>query len=475
MNNSNALQNDTKPAGLERLDPALSVGLTARIVDRDTSTNIPSAPLSIEDTGLSESYVTDLIIKHLYRYGTLNGREIATYICLPLSIIDVLLDEIVLQTYVEKRGGKGLGHATDRYALTERGKQQARDIMQVDTYIGPAPITLNDYSLYVKSHNLQTVPVNESYLREAWKNFILDDDLFAQIGPAICSGKSCFLYGPPGTGKTTIAKAVAKFLDQYGGKVAIPHAILIGGSIIRVFDPVYHQPAKEENHSAEDSVWLANRDIDHRWVLCNRPTVIVGGELTLDMLDLRYNPTTRYYEAPLQVKSNGGVFVIDDFGRQMVQPTDLLNRWIVPLEERIDYLTLHTGKKFSMPFEQLVAFATNLDPKELADDAFLRRIRYKIYIGEPSIEAYKCIFQRECEKKELVYLEEDLDKIIDKYYRQKDHPLRACDPRDVTDWVSDYCQFTNASRVLDWETLDHIYHGYMQEIKSGNYSPLKTK
>lgn len=442
---------------------------------RDRLFNMPPAPKSLEEADISSSFISDLIIKHLYRYGTLLGREIARHICMPLSLIDFILDEIVQLTYVEKRGGQGLGHATDRYALTERGKQHARDLLQIDTYIGPTPVTLNQYSNYVKSHNLKTISVNEAMLRDAWKNFILDDDLFGQIGPAICSGKSCFLYGPPGTGKTTIAKAIARFLDQHGGQIAIPHSIIVGGSIIRVYDPVYHQRVEIQPDCEVNSMWIPNRDLDYRWVLCHRPTVIVGGELTLDMLDLRYNQTTKYYEAPLQVKSNGGVFVIDDFGRQMVQPTDLLNRWIIPLEEKIDYLTLHTGKKFSIPFEQLVAFATNLDPKELADEAFLRRIRYKIYIGEPSVEAYKAIFKVECAKKELTYREEDLLRIVDKFYKQRNHPLRACDPRDVTDWIADYCQFNGYSKDLTFETLDTVYAGYMQEIKSGNYSPMRSK
>jgi len=215
-----------------------------------------------------------------------------------------------------------------------------------------------------------------------------------------------------------------------------------------------------------DSVWISDTHLDNRWVLCHRPSVIVGGELTLDMLDLRYNVTTRFYEAPLQMKANGGVFIIDDFGRQIVQPKDLLNRWIVPLEERIDYLTLHTGKKFTIPFEELVVFATNLNPHELADEAFLRRIRYKIYLGEPSVEAYKAIFDLECRQKKLAYNPADVDAVIQKFYRRKNQPLRACDPRDVTDLILDQFIFTNHPRTITADILDQTYSIYMEELRN---------
>ncbi len=367
----------------------------------DTSQNLPPAPKSLEESGLSSSYVSDLIIKHLYRFGVLSGLMIAEKIALPFPSIDAILNQLVFDQYAEKRGGKGLGNSTDQFALTERGRRYSRDILEQDTYTGPAPVTFDQYNQYVKYHNFTRIVITEKTLREAWRDFIIDDTLFSQIGPAIRSGKSCFVYGPPGTGKTTLAKKISEFLDVNGGHFAIPHAILVGGSVIRVYDPVHHERVKE----AESPVSGLFKDSagDRRWVLCRRPTVVVGGELELHMLDLRYNPATRFYEGPLQMKSNGGVLIIDDFGRQLVKPKDLLNRWIVPLEEKIDYLTLHTGKKFSIPFEQLVVFATNLDPTELVDEAFLRRIRYKVYLGELSLDVYKLIFRVECKKKKSGY------------------------------------------------------------------------
>lgn len=426
---------------------------------------LPASPKTLEETGLPRSFVIDLIIKHLYRYGALLGSEIAEHIRLPFTLIDALLDEIVLNTYAEKRGGAGLGNSADRFALTERGRNYARDLLALDTYTGPAPVPLDQYTEYIRSEKVSRIRVTQERLREAWKDFILDEELFALLGPAISSGKSCFLYGPPGTGKTTIAKAVASFLDKYGGGAAIPHALIVGGSIIRIFDQVYHHPISRNRRNSDGTPWLSGDQGDRRWVLCHRPVVIVGGELTLDMLDLRYNTTSRYYEAPLQVKANCGILVIDDFGRQLVRPKDLLNRWIVPLEEKIDFLTLHTGKKFPIPFEELVIFATNLDPMDLADEAFLRRIRYKIFIGEPSVGAYKAIFDQECKNKGLSYDPHVLDQLLQKHYVSKDRLRRACDPRDLTDQIYDYCVFNNLPFDISFDILDRIACEYFAKLK----------
>ena len=331
----------------------------------------------------------------------------------------------------------------------------------MDTYIGPAPVSLEDYSRYYRNLCKHKTHYSDEFIRDAWKDFSIDDEYYKILGPAINAAKSCFVYGAPGTGKTTVAKQIASLINIHGGNIAIPHAIIIGGSIIRIFDPFYHKVAFDD---IRDPFWFNQNPFDRRWNICKRPIVISGGELTLDMLDLRYNPTTNYYEAPIQVKANGGVLIIDDFGRQFVKPKDLLNRWIVPLEERTDYLNLHTGLKFAIPFEQFNIFATNLDPKELVDEAFLRRIRYKIAVGAPSLPIYKKIFAKECAKKDIRYQEPDLDILIDKYYSSGNRLLRACDPRDITDRIIDYCAYQEIELDASLAIMDEIFSSYLAEI-----------
>ncbi|HXK92815.1 MAG TPA: AAA family ATPase [bacterium] len=424
--------------------------------------NIPPSPKTVLATGLSPSFISDLIIKHIYRYGTICGYEIAEKICLPFPVIDRILDEILENNLAEKRGSRGLGNSTDLFSLVEKGRNYAQDLLELDTYTGPAPVTLEQYTKHIQETNLKGITVREAMLRDAWKDIILDESFYPVLGPAIRSGTSCFLYGPPGTGKTVLAKSIARYLEYWCGYIAIPYAIIVGGSIIRVYDPVYHEQV--QNTKSYGDRFLLTENQDRRWLICKRPSVISAGELTLDMLDLRYNPITKYYEAPLHLKSNGGIFIIDDFGRQQIDPRNLLNRWILPLEERIDFLTLHTGKKFPIPFEQFVIFATNLNPKQLVDEAFLRRIRYKIYVGQITVNTYKLIFDWECRKKNLVYNSVDLDTIIEKYYLKPNRMLRACDPRDITDRIVDYCHYYELPLKISYEIFDNTYAAYMATV-----------
>ena len=477
MDPSNGISSLTTPAVLQKEVAAEPIDRSclAEFFSETEQTVAPPCPQSLDEAGLSNSFVSDLLIKHLYRFGTLSGGQLAQKTCLSFPLIDNLLDDITENQYVEKRGGRGLGNSANRFSLTERGRNYGRDLLNLDTYIGPAPVPLAQYHKHLKSQNLREIPITSSLLRQAWSDFVIDGDVLEKIGPAIRSGTSCFLYGPPGTGKTTLARQIVRLFDAYGGFVAIPHAVFVGGSIIRVYDPVYHEKITDSEMKSNTVEWINEPKSDLRWVLCRRPAVVCGGELTLDMLDLRYNSTTRYYEAPFQLKANGGVLIIDDFGRQLVSPRDLLNRWIVPLEERVDYLTLHTGKKFSIPFDQFIIFSTNLDPLKLADEAFLRRIRYKIHISEPSRADFIRIFQRECEKKGIRYEHDDLASAIDELYINQKRPFRACDPRDITDLILDYCLFEDVPLEVSGSLLNKVFLEYHTDIQTGNVQLIEQR
>ena len=281
--------------------------------------------------------------------------------------------------------------------------------------------------------------------------------MLEQLGPAINSGKAIFLYGPPGNGKTVIAEGIGRTI---GGDIFLPHALDVDGQIITIFDPVNHQLIDDEGGDTSIVAAVAR---DRRWVRIKRPVVTVGGELTLDMLDLSFNANSKFYEAPLQLKANGGVFVVDDFGRQRIRPRDLLNRWIVPLESRVDYLTLHTGKKFEIPFDVLIVFATNLDPASLADEAFLRRIPYKIYAKDPTVEEFSRIFELNCKRKNLVYDPVIVEYLLRRYYQPRGMKMRACHPRDILDQVVDLSRFQGRSPAITRELLDQACHSFFLE------------
>ena len=296
--------------------------------------------------------------------------------------------------------------------------------------------------------------------------------MLEELGPAVCSGKSIFVYGPPGNGKTVIAKGLGKFLNMFGGEIYVPYAILAENSIITVFDPGIHQTTDDADLSQRGMATTTNNQssylvhdgpLDLRWRRIKRPVVITGGELTLDMLELQYNKTANFYNAPLHIKANGGVFLIDDFGRQIVRPKDLLNRWIVPLEERVDYLTLTTGRKFMLPFEQLIIFSTNLDPKDLVDDAFLRRIKHKIRIDPPNPELYKVIFQLVCRQRQIPFDESVVASLFQKYYDQGRTP-RSSDPRDLLDMAQSICRFHEQPVELTEELIDECARRFFGEI-----------
>jgi hypothetical protein len=331
---------------------------------------------------------------------------------------------------MEVRGARGAGTAGYLYALTDLGRDRARQYLAINQYTGAAPVPLSAYVAQLRAQMAVRGYLDHERLKGGFSHLIISDDMLEQLGPAVNAGKAVFLYGPPGNGKTVIAEGMGQSI---GGDMYMPYAIDVNGQIITMYDPIAHEPLDEDQQT---SGVIESTPFDRRWVRIKRPVVITGGELMLDMLDLRYNPTSKYYEAPLQLKANGGVFLIDDFGRQRVSAQDILNRWIVPLESRVDYLTLHTGKKFQVPFDVLVVLATHLDPSSLADEAFLRRIPYKIPVGDPTLDQYTQIFELNCRRRSVAFDPVMIEHLLRNHYGPNNKPLRACHPRDLLDQVT---------------------------------------
>jgi predicted ATPase with chaperone activity len=353
----------------------------------------------------------------------------------------------------EIKGSGGIGEKAYRYQATTKGIERAKEIGERTQYLGPAPVPLEIYSQMMKLHTTQGLLVNEDAIRQAFAHLVIGDALLQQLGPAINSGRSIFLFGHAGNGKTSIAEAVAALMSD---TIAIPHAVIIDGQVIRVFDPIHHQNVAVP--PGQEFVY------DRRWVLSKRPIVIAGGELNMDSLDLTYDEYSKYYEAPLQMKANGGLFLIDDFGRQQMRPRELLNRWIVPLEKRQDYLTLHTGKKIEVPFDQLIIFSTNIEPKQLVDEAFLRRIRYKVEVGNPTPPEYREIMRRICMSRSVPYSDDGLRYLLEHEYPKRNLEIRACHPRDLIDQLIDIAHFTRTQPTMSRELLTAACKSYFVEM-----------
>ncbi len=416
----------------------------------------PPAPRSIEDTGLNMGFLTDLALKIMYYEGNLTGINIADRMQLPFTgVIDQVLEWLKREMLAEVRGSGGFGEQAYQYTISTKGREKAHEALERSQYGGPAPVTLNHYVTAMAKQALKSFSVTQHTMRQALSHMILSERTFSQIGPAVNSSRSIFLYGPPGDGKTTIAEAVGKMI--LGNDILIPYAIEVDGAIIKVYDASNHQRVSETQTST-----LKNRD--PRWVKIHRPVIITGGELTLETLDLVWDEVHKYYEAPFQMKANGGMFLIDDFGRQQVRPRDLLNRWIVPLEKRLDYLTLHTGRKIEIPFDELIVFSTNLAPRDLVDEAFLRRIRHKIEIGDPTFEEFREIFKRVANAKRMQYDERALAYLLQEYYVKARRRLRAVHPRDLIEQMVDIAKYLDVPMVITKDLIDRACDAYFVEL-----------
>jgi predicted ATPase with chaperone activity len=412
----------------------------------------PRVPQNTDETGLELSFVTDLVLKHILFLGEFTLGDVSSHVKLPFTIVDSAVEELRREKLVEVKSASQYVKASYRFQITGQGKSRASELLSICRYVGPAPVTLGQYNEMVEQQTIKHVVVFEETVKKAFSSLIISESLLRRLGPAVSSGKALFIYGPPGNGKTTIAETIGGILPE---TVYIPHAIFVGGQIISVFDPVAHVPVQHEKDT---------ESVDQRWVLIKRPVVMAGGELSLKMLDLEFNPISKFYEAPLQMKANNGLFIVDDFGRQQVSAQSLLNRWIVPLERRTDFMTIHTGMKFNIPFDQLVIFATNLDPKDLVDDAFLRRIRYKIKIDHPSPEEYEAIFRKVCDSNGLEFRKEIFDYLMKEFYRKSGAKLNACHPRDLIDHIIDDAHYYNHPPELTKRSIAVAWENYFVEM-----------
>ncbi len=406
----------------------------------------PSAPESMKEAGLSLSFLNDLTLRTLYSRGGMLGLDLARFMCLPFKVIEDALKFLKDEKCVEVAGGDLIGRVSYRFNLTELGRRRAQESMKQCAYVGPAPVPVEDYIEQTYRQAVTGISCSPEPLRAAFAHLVIREELFNAIGPAIVSGKSVFIYGPPGNGKTSIARSIGDFMNNAGGEVYVPYAFIAENSIITLYDQAIHHAVdldasdRIEDNEATIRRLLNTGTVDPRWVRIRRPVVVTGGELNLDMLDLRFNSTANFYQAPLHVKANGGVFLIDDFGRQLCSPKELLNRWILPLEDRHDFLTVASGKKFEVPFEQLIIFSTNLDPKDLVDDAFLRRIRHKVEINAPERDVYERIFNNMTKRLGMNPCVEAVDYLYERYYDKGRCP-RASDCRDLLETVQSICRF----------------------------------
>jgi hypothetical protein len=419
---------------------------------------VPPVPESLEDLGIPPSMVEQLILKFLYFRGELLGRELGTLLGLSFSLIDDILEALKRQHYVGVKKSLGMGNMSGIFALTETGRNLTREYLDNNQYAGPVPVPLYQYTEVVRQQKLKSNWLTPAKLKHAYRHLVVEQDILTQIGPAVNASKSFLIYGQPGNGKTALAEAL---FGLESTPIYLPYAIECQGNIIQLYDPIYHHKIEDEQSIL--SALSTELPYDGRWFKCKRPFIVTGGELTLDMLDLSFNSHSKVYDAPFQLKSNNGIYLIDDFGRQKASPAEILNRWIVPMERHIDYLSFQAGGKMTVPFEAFLIFSTNLRPENLGDEAFLRRIQYKMFLRSPRAAEFKLIFQRYAASKKLEFSEETVDHFIQKFYTEGGKRFRRCHPRDVISHAIDVINFESLPMALTDDVLEQAFHSCFVE------------
>lgn len=413
---------------------------------------VPPVPEHVGETGLPSAMIEQLLLKMLYFRGDVTGRDLAMAVGLKYSVVDEAIELLKRQHLISVKRSLGIGNKSALFALAEAGRNLAREYLEVNQYAGPAPVPLYQYSAVVRRQRQPESWLTPESLAHAYRHMVVSPRILSQVGPAVNAGKSFLIYGQPGNGKTALAEALFRIESS---PVYIPYAIEYQGNIVQVFDPIYHQPIADD-----ESIFSAvseEESYDHRWFRSKRPFIITGGELTMGMLDLSYNENSKIYDAPFQLKANNGIYLIDDFGRQLATPAEVLNRWIVPMERHVDYLSFRTGGKMTVPFEAFLIFSTNLHPDRLGDEAFLRRIQYKMLLGDPNEDEYRQIFANFCRARELEFDGGLLEEFMEKRYRRPSKPLRRCHPRDLISHCIDLINFERLPYELTLEVLDRAW------------------
>ena len=438
----------------ETLTAMASAATTATQPDKGNSF-VPYKPNTLKETRLSENDLFPIILKYLYVRGSQAGRQIANQVKLPFSIVEPLLSELRGRMLITYRGSAVGGDY--EYELTPDGTEHARQFYHACTYCGSAPVTLDQYKASVYAQTLRSLKPDMKSISTAMKDLVCSQTLLGQVGQAVRSCKSIMFYGPPGNGKTSMARRIIHAIDA---TIWVPRTLTISGEIIRLYDPSVHEAAPTPSSNG-----YVSDDIDHRWIRIKRPIVIVGGELSMDHLEATLNPTSGIIEAPVHMKSNCGCLVIDDFGRQKIGTEDLLNRWIIPLESNQDYLNLPTGRQIQIPFEQLLVFSTNLEPSELCDEAFLRRIQYKIEIFDPSLDQFRSLWDSIIARDGFQTEPTAFEYLVETYYKRANRPFRFCHVDDILSQIKDFCEFQGHPLTVTQQTIDIAISNYFAAIK----------